>query len=377
MDALEKFHDVVVNHHKYALEWKEKTGGKVVGCLSNYCPEEIMYAAGLLPVRVVGSREPTDITQTHVSNRTCVYARDILAQGLLGRYDYLDGIVLTHGCQMIQLMFHSWRLHVPTPYKNLVYFPTLIRSRGAKSLITANLKAFGDSLGEWLGKPITVKQLDNAIKVYNTNRGLLRQLYDLRKDSPSISGAETLEVTLAGTFMDKKEHSALLQQLLKELPKRNRRSGADKRLLIAGSELDDVELVKIIESLGAVVVTDDIATGSRSIWTDVIPQEDRYEAIATRLITRPPDASKDVPDRLRVPHILKLVKDFRVDGVVILQNKFCDTYQWDNPALMAALTEGGIPNLRLETDIVNPPGPFRTRVEAFIETLEPGLYKGG
>jgi benzoyl-CoA reductase subunit C len=91
MDALEKFHDVVVNHHKYSLEWKEKKGGKVVGCLTNYFPEEIMYAAGLLPVRVVGSREPTDITQTHVSNWTCVYARDILAQGLLGRYDYLDG----------------------------------------------------------------------------------------------------------------------------------------------------------------------------------------------------------------------------------------------------------------------------------------------
>jgi len=199
----------------------------------------------------------------------------------------------------------------------------------------------------------------------------------MRKGMPLISGAEALEVTLSGMFMDKKEHNVLLRQLLKELPKRKGRSGEEKRLLVAGSEMDDVELIKIIESLGSVVVTDDIATGGRSIWTDVIPQEDRYEAIATRLITRPPDASKDVPDRLRVPHILKLVKDFRVDGVIILQNKFCDTYQWDNPALMSALTGGGIPNLRLETDIVNPPGPFRTRVEAFIETLEPGRYKGG
>ena len=374
MDALEKLHDVSVNHHKYAVEWKEKSGRKVFGCMSNYCPEEIIYAAGVLPIRVVGSREPSDITQTHVSNRTCVYARDILAEGLLGHYAYLDGIVLTHGCQMIQLMFHSWRLHIPTAFKYLVYFPTLIRSRGAKALITQNLKAFSDSLGEWMGKAITTKKLDDAIKVYNTNRSLLRQLYELRKGVPPISGTEALEVTLAGSFMDKKEHNTLLRQLLKELPKRKLGTGEEKRIMIAGSEFDDVDLIKIIESVGAVVVTDDIATGGRSIWTDVIPQEDPYEAIATRLITRPPDASKDVPDRLRVPHILNLVKDYRVDGVIILQNKFCDTYQWDNPALMAALTAAGIPNLRLETDIVNPAGQFRTRVEAFIETLEPGRY---
>lgn len=377
MAMLEKFHDVVVNHHKYAMEWKEKSGGKVFGCMSNYCPEEIIYAAGILPIRVVGSREPSDVTQTHVSNRTCVYARDILAEGLLGHYAYLDGIILTHGCQMIQLMFHSWRLHVPTEFKSLVYFPTLIRSRGAKSLITANLKAFAESISEWQGKSITVEELDEAIEVYNTNRELLRQLYEMRKGVPPITGAEALEVTLGGMFMDKKENNAWLQELLKELGERKRGDGEEKRIMVVGSEFDDVELIKIIESLGAVVVVDDIATGGRSIWTDVVPQEDRYEAIATRLITRPPDASKDVPDRLRVPHILKLVKEYRVDGVIILQNKFCDTYQWDNPALMSALTEGGVPNLRLETDIVNPAGQFRTRVEAFIETLEPGRYNGG
>ena len=130
MEIMEKFHDVIINHHDYAREWKQKTGGKVFGYMCSYCPEEIIYAAGILPVRVVGSHEPPDITDTHVSSRSCVFGRDILAQGLSGRYDYLDGIVLTHSCQQIQLMFHSWKLHVPTPFKHLIYFhPDLIKKR--------------------------------------------------------------------------------------------------------------------------------------------------------------------------------------------------------------------------------------------------------
>ena len=128
--------------------------GKVFGYMCSYCPEEILYAAGILPVRVVGSHEPTDITETHVSSRTCIFGRDILAQGLAGRYDYLDGIILTHSCQQIQLMFHSWKLHVPTPFKHLMYFPTLISSRSVKPVIRQNLELLIGSIEEWLGKEI-------------------------------------------------------------------------------------------------------------------------------------------------------------------------------------------------------------------------------
>jgi benzoyl-CoA reductase subunit C len=194
MEAMGSLHDVIVNHHQYAQAWKEKTGGKVFGYLCSYCPEEILYAAGILPVRVVGSHEPPNITETHVSNRTCLFGRDILAQGLLGRYSYLDGIVLTHACQHIQLMFHRWRLHVPTPFKYLIYFPTLITSRGAKSLITANLKTFATSLEDWLVKPISIERLDNAIQVYNSKCRLLRELYERYRPWSGLTDCEGLAI---------------------------------------------------------------------------------------------------------------------------------------------------------------------------------------
>ncbi len=376
MEVLDKFHDVVVNHHKYAQELKEKTGRKVFGYLCNYFPDEILYAADILPVRVVGGHEPTNITESHVSNRTCVFARDMLAQGLSGKYDYLDGAVLAFCCLHTHLMFHSWRLHVPTPYKYWLYFPILVTSEPNRELIIENLKEFATSLEEWLGQPITNERLDEAIKVYNTNRRLLRKLYELRKtDSPPISGAETFEVTLAGLFMDKKEHSKLLRQLLKELPTRNRQNGKGKRIMLVGCGQDDMEEIKVIESVGAMVVTDDLCSGSRNIWNDIKPKEDRYAAIANRMIERPPCVVKDVPGRRRVAHVLKLAKDYRVDGVITLERMYCEPQQWDNTTLVTALARQGIPTFRLETDIVTPVGPFRTRVEAFLEMLDSDTEK--
>ncbi len=67
MGAIEKFQEVVANRHQYAQEWKQRNGGKVVGWLCTYVPEEIIYAAGMLPVRVLGSHETQDITDAYVS----------------------------------------------------------------------------------------------------------------------------------------------------------------------------------------------------------------------------------------------------------------------------------------------------------------------
>ena len=140
--------------------------------------------------------------------------------------------------------------------------------------------------------------------------------------------------------------------------------------MVVGCGQDDLEEMKIIESTGAMVVTDDLCSGSRNIWTDVGPKEDRYEAIATRMIDGPPCVAKDVPGRRRVAHVLQLAKDYRVDGVITLERKYCEPQQWDNTTLVTALARQGIPTFRLETDIVTPVGPLRTRVEAFMETLE-------
>src|SRR4030066_289223 len=94
--------------HTYAKEWKKTTGGKVLGYFCTYVPEEILYAAGVLPVRILGSHEPTDLTEPHIfGGMFCPFSRDCLAQGLKGRYDYLDGIMIAQSCLHSRRLLHQ------------------------------------------------------------------------------------------------------------------------------------------------------------------------------------------------------------------------------------------------------------------------------
>ena len=107
--VLQRFNEIVVNRHEYALEWKRKTGSLVFGCLGDYVPEEIIYAAGILPVRIFGSHSPAYTADPHISpDKWCPFCRSCLAEALAGKYMYIDGIVSGLSCFHLQQSFDSW-----------------------------------------------------------------------------------------------------------------------------------------------------------------------------------------------------------------------------------------------------------------------------
>jgi benzoyl-CoA reductase/2-hydroxyglutaryl-CoA dehydratase subunit BcrC/BadD/HgdB len=79
--------------------------------------------------------------------------------------------------------------------------------------------------------------------------------------------------------------------------------------------------------------------------------------------------TKDWPKRTRLPHILSLAKEWNVQGAIILQQKFCDPHELDMVAIHKFLRDNDIPTYQLELDVTVPLGPFRIRVEAFLEML--------
>ena len=371
MKAGEKFREIVNNRHKYAQQWKEETGKKVIGYLCTYVPEEILYAADLLPVRIIGSHEPQDVTEPYIFNMYCPFSRDCLAQGLKGRYDYLDGIITAHSCLHIRQTFASWVRHIPISYNHYLFVPAHVHSPSAHSCLVGELTRLKNSLEEWTGKTISEQALDHAIEVYNTNRRLLKKVYELRRsNTPPISGTEAMEMVLAGMFMDKEEHNRLLEEVLADQPQPTRLEEPTTRLMLIGSENDDLEFLRLIESLGADVVVDDHCTGTRYFWNEVIWQEDRLSAIATRYLNKPPCPLKDLVERHRFSHILKLARDYNVQGVFLVQQKFCDPHEFDMAPIESLLKENHIPTLFLELDMTIPAGQFRTRIEAFLELLQ-------
>ena len=358
------------DRHSYAKEWKQRTGGKIVGCFCSYVPEEILVAANILPVRVLGSHEPQDVTEPHIFGMFCPFCRDVLAQGLKGRYNYLDGITLSQSCLHLRQAFTSWKMHVPVPFNFYLYMPNKVQTPSAKPYLTGELIKYKKALESVIGREITTEDLDRGIETLNRNRRLMHQVYEFRKHHiPKLTGLEAMYLTTSSMWVDKDEHSAEIEKVLQQLPDRQMEHETDARLMIVGSEDDDIAFIKMVESVGATIVVDDHCTGTRYFWNETVPEPDRLAAIADRYVKRPACPTKDWEKRTRFPHILKLAKDFNVQGAILIQQKFCDPHECDIPVLKKYLNDNGIPTLFLEFDVTVPIGQFRIRVEAFLEMI--------
>ena len=357
--------------HKYAKEWKERTGGTVVGTFCTYVPEELLYAHNMLPVRILGSHEPQDVTEPHIFGMFCPFSRDALAQGLKGRYSYVDAIVLSHSCLHFRQTFTSWKMHLPLKWSYYLPMPNAVQSSHSKGAMASEVAKFKEFLEAQTGKTITPEEMEKSINLMNENRRLLRASYELRKeDNPAITGTDAMYMAITSQFIHKEDHTNALKATLSDIKtnyQNNRECGI--RLMTVGSENDDAAFFKMVESLGATVVIDEQCAGSRYFWNEAKPIGDHITTIANRYIDRPPCPTKDYPERRRFPHILQMAKEYKVQGAIIMQEKFCDPHEGDNQPLREFLEANSIPTLLIEFDSTNPLGPIRIRVEAFLETL--------
>ena len=132
----------------------------------------------------------------------------------------------------------------------------------------------------------------SRIKVYDTNRRLTQKLYDLQKENPPrLSGVDILKVVLASQLMDKAEHNKLLEELLAEAAQLPHREESSVRLMLIASEVDDVEFVELIESLGATIVVDDNCVGTRYFMGEVGNSTKPIAALAERYARGKPAVS--------------------------------------------------------------------------------------
>ncbi len=368
-ELFDQFKDWYKNRHDYAKAWKERTGGKVMGYFCTYVPEEILYAANILPVRILGSHEPQDVTEPHIFAMFCPFCRDCLAQGLKGRFDYLDGIMIAQSCLHVRQAYTSWDIHIPTDYSYYLPHPMHVQSPHAIPYLREELVQFKTSIENWIGRTITDEDLRRGIELINMNRRLMKQVYELRKGiNPPLTGLEAMYMVVSSQTTDKHDHNKALESLLQQLPSRNI-GDPGERLMILGSEDDDTEFISMVEELGATFVTDDHCTGTRYFQKEVNPTGDPLTAIAERYVKRVPCPSKDWPQRTRLDHIVQMAKDYDAQGAILIQQKFCDPHELDIPIIKETLEKNGLSTLFLELDVTVPIGQFKTRVEAFLEII--------
>lgn len=355
-------------------EWKER-GGKVVAWQCTYLPEEVIHAAGLLPVRMTGDSHELELenANAHLYINTCSYCRACLELALGGQWDFLDGYVSAATCDGSRRLADVWQNYIPQI--PLIYIMTTPRkfTERAHQLFLDETRELKRRLEDWAGVEITDAALNHSIQVFNRMRELLRELYEMKKaDEPPITGAETLEVINASFRMPKEQYNTLLEKLLAEIKATNRKVSGSIRLLISGSPLNNPEFIRTIEEQGALVVVDELCMGTRYWWdsVDTNSYPDPLEAISRRYLSNFPCA-RMVPCDERFHRVLDLARDYRVDGMVSQIIRYCVPYAHDQPLLRERLEALNIPVLELDTEYGMPgTGQIRTRAQAFLEMLQ-------
>jgi len=355
-------------------EWKAE-GKKVVGFLCTYMPEEILYSADILPVRLRAPKcAETTSADVYMSHLTCTFMRSCLQLFLEGKFAFLDGLAFTNSCDVVRRLYDNLREIKPSDF-HFLHFITVPHKVNEELVIwyKDELNEFAENIKRAFGVEITESRLREAIGVYNETRRLLRELYELRKRaSPPISGAETMSVVMAGSSLPKDRYNQMLEKLLDELRKREGISNYRARLMIAGSGgCDNPDYLGVMEDLGGLVVTDSLCFGSRYFWEPVDTEGDLILNLARSYLKRPscPRMVENVGNR--GDFMKRLVDDFKVDGVVFQRIRYCDLWGGQLLYTKKDLKESDIPLLILEREyVMRDVGQLRTRVQAFLETIE-------
>jgi benzoyl-CoA reductase subunit C len=367
----EKFSELLDKRHENIWKWKEE-GRKIIGYLCTYTPEELIYAAGAVPVRILGAAEPASYSDPYLQSFYCPFARSCLDQGLKGKYDYLDGIIAPLTCDTLRGVFDIWKRKKSLAYADFIDFPSVVNTSEAKVFLLKELSRVKESLEKFIGKIITQSDLIKAIEIYNTNRSLIRKLYSLRKqECPPISGTEALQIVLSSMVTPKEEHNRLLETLLQELDTSQQRVPNHRiRLMLGGSVIESTDLVALIENSGSWIVTDDLCTGTRYFWDNISTNSgDPLSSIADRYLKKIPCPTKHPPEP-RFDHILALLDEFKVQGILTILQKFCDPHELDYPCIEELLQQQGIPHLCIDFDNTSAAaGQVKTRVQAFLEMI--------
>jgi len=355
----------------YLRSWKKKTGKKILGYFCTNTPEEIIHAAGLLPVRILKSKERLSLASKHLQSYSCSLIQSCLEAGLRGELDFLKGTVFPHTCDSIQRLSDIWRENLRFPFHWDLVLPVKLHTKSARSYLLHELRRFRLGLQDLIGHSISDEDLHASITIFNENRSLLKEFYRLRaSNSGHLSAAEFLTIFNTAAFLPKEEHNAALRKLL-PLAKGKPPSSSDKiRLFLAGSICDQPEIFDLLEACGASVVADDLCTGWRYFAGEVTNEGDPLEALADRLIKKVPCPCKYNPGIDRGDEFIERVVSSRSQGVVFVLLKFCDPHAFDYPSLKKKLEEQKISSLLLEIEPGGPPlGAMETRVQAFVETL--------
>lgn len=365
-------------------DWKER-GGRVVGYTCSFMPLEVMDAAGILPVRLRGiETDGMGIGDTYFGPFICRFPKALLQNIGQGRYRFLDGAVISTGCDALRRMDDCWRKAgediegIVPPFFHYFDVPQKVEAH-ARKWFAGRVRKLIRAVEEHFHVEIGDAALLEAIHTRNRIRELLWRLEELRRTPGSrVSGTEAFGAVIAGSILPPELFLQELGEWIAEIEAAPRQEPLERpRLLVGGSVSDDLDLIGLLEEAGARVVADNLCFGVRHARDRVAVEGDPVENLSARYLSESvcPRMFGNYKTRWRL--LREKAREAAVDGVILENVRFCDLHASENGLLEHDFEKTGIPCMRLEREYgpLSEGGRLNMRITAFLENLR--TRKGG
>ncbi len=360
-------------------EWKAAVPGrKAIGYMPVYVPRELIHAAGMLPVGILGGGDQIEVIQgdAYYQSYICRIPRSTIELGLTGRLDCLDGMLFPSICDVIRNLSGMWQMLFKDKYVRYVDVPQNYQDNVGGVFYQQEMQQIRDDLGKMRGRPITDEELNASIAVYNENRQAIRDLYAYRAAKPWQ--APTSEVYLllrAGMVLPVEQHTQLVRDYLAAAEQVTRPKRDNARVVINGSfcEQPPLALIKSIEMAGCYVVDDDFLLVTRWLLDEVPANAKPLEELSKAFLHRSAStaAKYDATREEKGVFLMKQVKTRGAEGVIFAAPSFCDPALLERPMLQDVLSKHGIPHTAFKyAENTGQMAPVREQAGTFADSIK-------
>ena len=354
----------------------------------SYIPEVLLDVEGCFSVRLRAPRcTNPDLATYYMTNRSCPYSKSILERAFEGGYNFIDALLGQECCTTMNRMeqyFDYCKLipkekfftsFIDMPLKKTAWHAGYFRRQIEQKII--------EPLGRVYGVDFSEEKLRAAIEQHNEVCRIITEIGDMRKlPNPPVTGYEFHVIQLVSLTCPKDLILPYLRETLEEIKSREPEPKFPfrARVMVAGSEIDDPDFTKLLESCGAYVVADRYCFGSIPGREEIIvkPDEDILQAIADHYIQTNQCPRSMGPENVvaRKQFLYKIAQEYGAEGVIVENMKFCEYWGYERAQAAQWMRDGfslpgTLPVCQIEKDYTNAAtGQLRTRFQAFVESLE-------
>ncbi|NOZ07773.1 MAG: benzoyl-CoA reductase subunit C [FCB group bacterium] len=333
----------------YVKNWKQTHAGKAVGFMPIYVPREIVHAAGMLPVGLMGAGDLLEIIKgdAYFQSYICQIPRSTIEMAISNRLDCFDGMLFPAICDVIRNLSGMWKLMFPEKYARYMDFPQNFRPEVGGEYYHQELIILLKDMATLSGAKVTQDQLRQSVRLYNENRAVIRELYDLRSADPHLVPTYELYLIMrASNILEVSEHTAMVRDYLGAVRSEKRPERDNIRVVLSGvfCEQPPLALIRALENSGCFIVEDDWVLGARYLLKAVATEGDPLENLAAAYLKDTvKTASRYEEDGAKGSYLIDLVEKTRAEGVIFAAPSFCDPALLERPMQQEALKRADIP----------------------------------